>query len=222
MVNTKKIISITMCLIMLFTLLPVVEVKAETTQSVFEITNDGTIIEKELYMDSDNISVILERITKPSGNTKLTLTKGAITQTYNSTIDYLGLKSFLDNSYNSSGVLRAVDVHGPNFKHTLFSINQKTISRAEAKVSASAVATILGSYLGLPLSACGVLGRSIYEMVTNNGTIYSVKVSEEIYEVFFKSDNVYYTHCYHEKVTSYDSGGHYISETTSMYERVGG
>lgn len=102
---------------MLFTLLPVVEVKAETTQSVFEITNNGTIIEKELYMDSDNISVTLERITKPSGNTKLTVTKGAITQTYNSTIDYLGLKLFLDNQYNSSGVLRAVDVHGSKFKH---------------------------------------------------------------------------------------------------------
>lgn len=42
------------------------------------------------------------------------------------------------------------------------------------------------------------LGGNKIANTKNNSTIYSVKV------------------------TSYDSGGHYISETTSTYERVGG
>ncbi|MDK2807940.1 MAG: hypothetical protein PWP24_674 [Clostridiales bacterium] len=59
-------------------------------------------------------------------------------------------------------------------------------------------------------------------MISNNGTIYSVTVNEQIYEVYFKADNVYYTHCYHEAIYSFDSGGHILSITTNKYERVGG
>lgn len=49
-----------------------------------------------------------------------------------------------------------------------------------------------------------------------------VKVSEQVNEVFFKADNVYYTHCYHNTVRCYDAYNHLADTYTQRNQAVGG
>lgn len=45
-----------------------------------------------------------------------------------------------------------------------------------------------------------------------------VKVSEQVNE----ADNVYYLHCYHDTVRSYDAYNHLVGTDTQQYQAVGG
>lgn len=51
---------------------------------------------------------------------------------------------------------------------------------------------------------------------------YRIVVSQKLYEVYFTYDNVYYTHCYHEVIKSYDTGNHLIDTRTEYHQSVGG
>lgn len=50
----------------------------------------------------------------------------------------------------------------------------------------------------------------------------SPKATVKNYEVHFAYDNSYYTHCYHDILYSYDSGGHLMDTTKSYHQAVGG
>lgn len=51
---------------------------------------------------------------------------------------------------------------------------------------------------------------------------YKMEISQKLYEVYFSYDNVYYTHCYHEVIKSYDTGNHLIDTRTEYHQSVGG
>lgn len=47
-------------------------------------------------------------------------------------------------------------------------------------------------------------------------------VNQTLYEVHFSYDDMYYTHCYHEVMKSYDTGGHLIDTTVMYKQAIGG
>ena len=57
---------------------------------------------------------------------------------------------------------------------------------------------------------------------TRGATVGSDVTNQSLYEVHFAYDNSYYTHCYHDILYSYDSGGHLMDTTKSYHQAVGG
>ena len=67
------------------------------------------------------------------------------------------------------------------------------------------------------LSLSGVILQNIADQ-----TPYKMTISSSTYEVHFKYDNVYYTHCYHQAVKQYDSAERITDSYTDYYQSVGG
>lgn len=54
------------------------------------------------------------------------------------------------------------------------------------------------------------------------GSVDEVHVYSDTYEVQFTYDSGYYTHCYHQTVGEYDSGGHLDNTYEDFYQVIGG
>lgn len=74
---------------------------------------------------------------------------------------------------------------------------------------------------GLPGATAVAIGSLLYTVISALSP-YKVVVSQKLYEVFFSYDNVYYTHCYHEILQSYDTGNHLIETRTEFHQAVDG
>lgn len=51
---------------------------------------------------------------------------------------------------------------------------------------------------------------------------YKTVITDAVYEVLFSYDNVYYTHCYHETMKSYNQAGSLIDTTRIYKQAIGG
>ena len=82
-------------------------------------------------------------------------------------------------------------------------------------------AGIIVSALNVPAGVAVSIGSYIYGAI---GTLSPAKmiVNQTLYEVHFSYDDMYYTHCYHEVMKSYDTGGHLIDRTVMYKQAIGG
>ena len=75
--------------------------------------------------------------------------------------------------------------------------------------------------LHLPGSTAVTVGSFLVSVVLATSPS-KVVINQSLYEVHFAYDNSYYTHCYHDILYSYDSGGHLMDTTKSYHQAVGG
>lgn len=73
------------------------------------------------------------------------------------------------------------------------------------------MAAILSTVFSANPSVILKVATAAYNYVRRSDMAY-VEVSEQVNEVFFKADNVYYTHCYYNTIRSYDAFDHLISK----------
>lgn len=103
--------------------------------------------------------------------------------------------------------------------------NTATINNSSIRqVAAGSVGTALSVIIGLfnvPAGVAASLASLLYSSIRSLSPS-KIIINQTVNEVHFTYDNAYYTHCYHETIKSYDSGGHLI-DTTIMYKQsIGG
>lgn len=117
------------------------------------------------------------------------------------------------------------DVTGSQYKHIFVSNLSYTIDNtAIAQIEIGGVetaASLLITGLHLPGSTAVTVGSFLVSVVLATSPS-KVVINQSLYEVHFAYDNSYYTHCYHDILYSYDSGGHLMDTTKSYHQAVGG
>lgn len=190
--------------------------------------DEDTVVEITTFLDVDNENVNIYRTVQKDGSGKLIYTKGDKSQTIRLTNQNYDLFASLVDSpmkYQSRGADIGNDITGSQYKHVYISSNTNTINNsALSQIAAGGVGTATSIVIGLLNVPAGIatgiaswLYSSVLALSPSKVTIY-----QSVYEVLFAYDNVYYTHCYHEIIKSYDSGGHLV-DTTRMYKQaIGG
>lgn len=116
------------------------------------------------------------------------------------------------------------DVTGSQYKHIFVSNLSYTIDNtAIAQIEIGGVetaASLLITGLHLPGSTAVTVGSFLVSVVLATSPS-KVVINQSLYEVHFAYDNSYYTHCYHDILYSYDSGGHLMDTTKSYHQAVG-
>ena len=117
------------------------------------------------------------------------------------------------------------DDTGSQYKHIFVSNLSYTIDNtAIAQIEIGGVetaASLLITGLHLPGSTAVTVGSFLVSVVLATSPS-KVVINQSLYEVHFAYDNSYYTHCYHDILYSYDSGGHLMDTTKSYHQAVGG
>lgn len=199
-------------------------IKVTNTNKVTSYIDSNKIIERCSFVDN-GVNVLIERITLEDGSSIISINKDGEIEILKAINNYEMLYNsiILENARNGIKANRAsVDVHGSNFYHRYLASVSYTISNKELKTYTSIFSAILLNGLGLPMAGANILANFLYNQATDNGRIYSAEVDQTTYEVFFSYDDVYYCHCYHNNITYYDSGDHYLGSESQTYEAVGG
>jgi len=103
-------------------------------------------------------------------------------------------------------------------------IHQRLLAIRIAQIEIGGVetaASLLITGLHLPGSTAVTVGSFLVSVVLATSPS-KVVINQSLYEVHFAYDNSYYTHCYHDILYSYDSGGHLMDTTKSYHQAVGG
>lgn len=197
---------------------------ARTVQVSYKI-DKNTIIEVTRFTDIDGQNVTLNRsvkeddlsIRKPKKRKKSKLTN----QSYDVFLKLATSKSMPQ----TRGATVGSDVTGSQYKHIFVSNLSYTIDNtAIAQIEIGGVetaASLLITGLHLPGSTAVTVGSFLVSVVLATSPS-KVVINQSLYEVHFAYDNSYYTHCYHDILYSYDSGGHLMDTTKSYHQAVGG
>ena len=207
MKSARKIMSLLLAIVLsmgcLFT-----NVYADTYKAT--ISADGTI-------------ATFMRETKSSGATVVTVVQNGKHYVETGMLDYNELKdriSGIEKADTTGGMTRAQE-HINNCYHVTLATNYATVTREEGAASAAAMAAILGSAFTANPSILFKLATAAYRKFSKSNVAY-VEVTEEVNEVYFKADGVYYTHCYHDNVVCYDAYDHRVDSYSTKYQSVGG
>lgn len=166
--------------------------------------------------------MLFVRETKPDGTTVASVTENGTTYTETGRLDYNRLKErILSIERTGDGISTYATEHIANCYHRTLTTNHKTVTREEAGTSAAAMAAVLATAFTSNAKIILSLAGKGYGFFANSDIAYEV-VSEEVNEVFFSADNVYYTHCYHDSIERYDAFDHNVGSTTYYYQAVGG
>lgn len=184
-----------------------------------------TVIETTSFRDVDSKYVQMVRSVEKDGTGELIYCKDdeksvilLEKQDYDLFVSLVSIKS-------SRGATIGSDVSGTQYKHIYISSNQTTINNSTlsqiAVGGAGTAAGIIVSALNVPAGVAVSIGSYIYGAI---GTLSPAKmvVNQTLYEVHFSYDDMYYTHCYHEVMKSYDTGGHLIDTTVMYKQAIGG
>lgn len=191
------------------------------------------VIESMEFTDIDGAKVYMERVIHMDGTAEFTTTKNGKTDVVHLTNhDYnvfynlanFGSDEVAENLHNTL-LSRSGDLTGSQYKHIFIASNSYTFNNTQvqqiAALGVSEAAGLLISVFGLPGGTAVKIGGIIYAVIAALSP-YKVVVNQDLYEVHFSYDNVYYTHCYHEVIKSYDTGNHLIETRTEYYQVVGG
>lgn len=197
---------------------------ANTNQSkyTYSIAN-GVITEKSSFFDDEGNLIQLTRITQPNGNTQVTSICGEEKIVKTGNINYNVIKSRISHEESTRGdsQYRADITHGPNCYHVELATNEITVTKEEAGASAAALAAVLAtSFTANPSIIASVAGKA-YRFFSSSDINYEI-ITEQVNEVYFKADDVYYTHCYHDNIDCYDDFDHYVKSYSLRHEAVGG
>lgn len=231
----NKVISIVLTIILFISTTPKHTLaNTDIVLKTIDYSMFGTdVIEKMKFIDSDGIQVQMTRIIHTDGTAELiTIKDDEETIDYLNNHDYNLFYELANDSYelgqnsNLHGIMtRGSDIIGSQYKHIFISSRNYTITNdAIGQIlvgTASTAAGILISALGLPGGVALSLGSLVFTVVSALSP-YKMVISQSLYEVLFSYDNVYYTHCYHEYIKSYDTGNHLIDTRTDYYQAVGG
>lgn len=235
--KAKKYVSIILATVMMFTAPS--SVLADTTvvqteKIVNSVANSlqvnyklegNTVIEITSFTDVDNEHVEMWRSVEKDGSGILIYTKADESLTTAlSNQDYHLFASLVNAPMTSQtrGADIGKDISGSQYKHVSISSNTATLNNsALSQIIQGGIGTgasIIISLINAPAEIATSIASFLYNSILASSPS-KVTVAQSVYEVLFTYDNVYYTHCYHEIIKSYDSGGHLI-DTTKMYKQI--
>ncbi|MFR5631470.1 MAG: hypothetical protein ACLUFH_00545 [Monoglobales bacterium] len=104
-----------------------------------------------------------------------------------------------------------------------FARNSVRVTRAEGEFNAGVISAIISSQLDIVGDGISKILDFMVSKADNPECAYMI-CDESVYEVYFKADGVYYTHCYHENVIAYNNSGSVLSNGSYnlTYQRAGG
>lgn len=187
-----------------------------------------TVIEITSFTDVDNEYVEIWRSVEKDGSGRLIYTKAdeSLTSVL-SNQDYDLFASLVNAPITSQtrGADIGSDISGSQYKHISISSNTATLNNSAlsqiVKGGIGTGASIIIGLINVPAGIAASIASFLYSSILALSPS-KVTIAQSVYEVLFTYDNVYYTHCYHEMIKSYDSGGHLV-DTTKMYKQaIGG
>lgn len=188
----------------------------------YEISIKDGIVTEYSVGNINGQTIEITRVTRPDGTTNVKTVSGIETYEKTGTINYQELIQRIKYEKETTTILKRADTaHGPNCYHVVIAENEITATKKEGAVSAAAMAAILATAFTANPRVILKVATVAYNAIMKKDIAY-VEVSEQVNEVFFKADNVYYTHCYHNTIRSYDAFDHLVSTTTQRNQAVGG
>lgn len=192
----------------------------ESLQVNYRFSGD-TVIEISSFLDIDNERVEMWRSVEKDGSGELIYKKsGESISTELSNQDYdlfVKLVNAPPTKQIRGGTIGS-EINGSQYKHLHISSEMGTIDNsALSQIYANGVGTgasIIVGLINVPAGIAIAIASFIYGSLRALSPS-KVIINQAAYEVLFTHDNVYYTHCYHQIVRAYDSGGHLV-DTTSV------
>lgn len=220
MKKIKRIMSLLIALTLAFTSLSMVSFADSTENTV--IAYDGTITENEVIF-IDGVTLYFERQTKVDGTTIVSVTENGKVYTKTGKVNYQHLKDRVSGEKRKGdGIALFADEHIANCYHRTLATNYITVTREEGATSAAAITAILASAFTAKPNVIAKLAKEVYGIFKDHTDVAYEEVVEEVNEVFFSSDNVYYTHCYHDSIKAYGNNEQELRSYTHYYQSVGG
>lgn len=198
--------------------------RANSNQNEYTYSiKNGIITEETSFFDNEGNLIQLTRITQPNGNTQVTSVSGNEKIVKSGNLDYDIIKSRItyEQSTRDSSQTLADITHGPNCYHVELATNEITITREEAGTSAAIMAAVIATYFTANLTIISEVATAAYGLFSSGDIAYEI-ITEQVNEVYFKADDVYYTHCYHDNVKCYDAYDHHVKSYSMRHEAVGG
>ena len=181
------------------------------------ITASGFSDSFSVYNDDGSVSFITRNISS-DGKTTVVIHSANGTKTINGHVDF----SSLPVSGKINTAITRANVHSSTFNHTFVTSNEFEASKDTANLSKDVIFAILSSGSSLTGTALQTFANKVYNNL--NKDVHSILIEESIYEVTFKSDGSYYTHCFHENLIAYDANGNVLPKNSYnlTYQQVGG
>lgn len=199
-------------------------------KSQYYMENDN-VIEVVEYTDTDNVYTTIKRTIFPDGTGNIILEKNGKEEVYKLTdLDYELFYLWANRTSSMSrGSTVGKDLTGSQYKHVKISstkqtFNKTTLAKYAAKSSAAIAVQLVSEMGGIPTTVAALLAAEMLDIILDESPDRMI-ISQTMYEVLFSYDSVYYTHCYHEIMKSYNkvNGEYKLIDTTKMYKQaVGG
>ena len=184
-----------------------------------------TVIEISSFIDVDNEYVEMWRSIEKDGSGKLIYTKANQSFTIElSDQDYDLFVRLLNTpmSNQARGDDIGSDINGSQYKHIYMSSQTATLNNSAMSqiiqggigIATSIIVGMISTPAGIAVSIASFIYSAILTLSPSK-----ITVDQSLYEVRLTYDDAYYTHCYHEIIKSYDSGGHLV-DTTKMYKQA--
>lgn len=221
MTLTKRFVSLCVALALMFSMLTINAAAANASNGLnISYRMDGeNVVETIVFPDATMIRTIA-----PNGVMTIKTIEDGSVSTSELKADYKLYKKIYESQY--SVVPAGSDITGSQYKHRYVGTpGPVTITRQEiiqCRTAASLAKVILGKSSISAFVAFSVAEYMLKKAV-DTSTYERVVVNSLTYEVLFVHDNSYYTHCYHQTLSYYNSGAStpFLTET-DYYQAVGG
>lgn len=221
MTLTKRFVSLCVALALMFSMLTINAAAANASNGLnISYRMDGeNVVETIVFPDATMIRTIA-----PNGVMTIKTIEDGSVSTSELKADYKLYKKIYESQY--SVVPEGSEITGSQYKHRYVGTpGPVTITRQEiiqCRTAASLAKVILGKSSISAFVAFSVAEYMLKKAV-DTSTYERVVVNSLTYEVLFVHDNSYYTHCYHQTLSYYNSGAStpFLTET-DYYQAVGG
>ena len=221
MTLTKRFVSLCVALALMFSMLTINAAAANASNGLnISYRMDGeNVVETIVFPDATMIRTIA-----PNGVMTIKTIEDGSVSTSELKADYKLYKKIYESQY--SVVPAGSEITGSQYKHHYVGTpGPVTITRQEiiqCRTAASLAKVILGESSISAFVAFSVAEYMLKKAV-DTSTYERVVVNSLTYEVLFVHDNSYYTHCYHQTLSYYNSGAStpFLTET-DYYQAVGG
>lgn len=220
MTLTKRFVSLCVALALMFSMLTINAAAANASNGLnISYRMDGeNVVETIVFPDATMIRTIA-----PNGVMTIKTIEDGSVSTSELKADYKLYKKIYESQY--SVVPAGSEITGSQYKHRYVGTpGPVTITRQEiiqCRTAASLAKVILGKSSISAFVAFSVAEYMLKKAV-DTSTYERVVVNSLTYEVLFVHDNSYYTHCYHQTLSYYNSGAStpFLTET-DYYQAVG-
>ncbi len=221
MTLTKRFVSLCVALALMFSMLTINAAAANASNGLnISYRMDGeNVVETIVFPDATMIRTIA-----PNGVMTIKTIEDGSVSTSELKADYKLYEKIYESQY--SVVPAGSEITGSQYKHRYVGTpGPVTITRQEiiqCRTAASLAKVILGKSSISAFVAFSVAEYMLKKAV-DTSTYERVVVNSLTYEVLFVHDNSYYTHCYHQTLSYYNSGAStpFLTET-DYYQAVGG